>query len=55
MKRSAENLDADDLKAESNIDAENNKKRKKVTFEKSLDNKFTGKNEKENWCRNSHV
>lgn len=45
MKRSAESLDAD-LKAESNLDAGNNKKRKKVTFEKSLDNKFTGKNEK---------
>ncbi|KYN10708.1 PREDICTED: pumilio homolog 3 [Trachymyrmex cornetzi] len=46
MKRSAESLDADDLKAESNVDAGNNKKRKKVTFEKSVDNKFTDKNVK---------
>ncbi|KYN44654.1 hypothetical protein ALC56_00648 [Trachymyrmex septentrionalis] len=53
MKRSAENLDADDLKAESNIDAENNKKRKKVTFEKSLDNKFTDKNVKLSLTKNS--
>jgi len=48
MKRSAKSLDTDDLKAEDNVDAENNKKRKKVRFEKSLDNKSTGKNEKEN-------
>ncbi|KYM81867.1 hypothetical protein ALC53_07659 [Atta colombica] len=46
MKRSAESLDTDDLKAENNVDAGNNKKRKKVTFEKSLDNKFTDKNVK---------
>ncbi|KYM93817.1 PREDICTED: protein penguin [Cyphomyrmex costatus] len=41
MKRSAENLDAHDLKAENNVNAGNNKKRKKVIFEKPLNNKFT--------------
>jgi len=48
MKRSVESLRDTDLKAEDNVDAENNKKRKKVRFEKSLDNKSTGKYEKEN-------
>jgi hypothetical protein len=41
MKRKS--LDASNLKAD---DTEDNKKRKKVRFEKSLDNKSTGKNEK---------
>lgn len=48
MKRSARSLDADNTKAEDNVDAEDNKKRKKVRFEKSLDNKSTGKNKKNN-------
>lgn len=46
MKRSAKSLNAGDLKAEDNVDAEDSQKRKKVRFEKSLDNKSTGKNEK---------
>lgn len=46
MKRSAKSLDTGDVKAENYVDAEDNKKRKKVRFEKSLDNKSTGKNEK---------
>lgn len=46
MKRSARSLDADNAKAEGNVDAEDNKKRKKVRFEKSLDNKSAGKSEK---------
>lgn len=40
-------MNAGDLKAEDNVDAEDSQKRKKVRFEKSLDNKSTGKNEKE--------
>jgi len=47
MKRSAKSLDTDDPKAEDNVDVEDNKKRKKVRFEKSLDNKSISKNEKE--------
>lgn len=47
MKRSAKSLDAGDARAEDNVDAEDNKKRKKVRFEKSLDNKSAGKNKKE--------
>ncbi|KAL6257672.1 hypothetical protein P5V15_011251 [Pogonomyrmex californicus] len=46
MKRSADDLNIDDVKAESNVDAENDKKRKKVKFEKSLDNKSSDKNTK---------
>lgn len=46
MKRSANSLDTGDPGAENNVDAENIKKRKKVRFEKSLDNKSTGKRKK---------
>lgn len=48
MKRSARNLDGG-AKVEDNVDTEDNKKRKKVRFEKSLDNKSAGKNGKKNW------
>ncbi|XP_012532471.1 pumilio homolog 3 [Monomorium pharaonis] len=44
MKRSAESLNASDLKAENNVDTEDNRKKKKVRFEKSLANKSSGKN-----------
>lgn len=55
MKRSARSLNAGDLKAEDDVDTEANQKRKKVRFEKSLDNKSTGKNEKENRSSRSHA
>lgn len=54
MKRSAKSLNAGDLKAEDN-DAEDSQKRKKVRFEKSLDNKSTGKNERESRSSRSHA
>ncbi|XP_011643245.1 protein penguin [Pogonomyrmex barbatus] len=46
MKRSADDLNIDDVKAESNVNAENDKKRKKVKIEKSVDNKSSDKNTK---------
>lgn len=55
MKRLAKSLDAGDAKEEDNVDAEDNKKRKKVRFEKSLDNKATGKNEKKLQFRHGHM
>lgn len=53
MKRSARNLDA--VAAEDNVGADDNKKRKKVRFEKSLDNKSTGKNVQPSLMKNSNV
>ncbi|XP_011685008.1 PREDICTED: pumilio domain-containing protein KIAA0020 [Wasmannia auropunctata] len=53
MKRSARSLDADDPKEVSADTAEDDKNRKKVRFEKSLDNKSTGKNIKPSLTKNS--
>ncbi|KAL0121626.1 hypothetical protein PUN28_006855 [Cardiocondyla obscurior] len=56
MKRLATSLDDSDVKVEDNEGIEDNKKRKKVRFEKSLDHKPAGKNVKPSFIKkNSKV
>lgn len=45
MKRTARNLDTGNLKTENDVETTNSE-RKKVRFEKPLDNKPTGKNKR---------